>query len=373
MNKTMPIIYIVSFLAVCWAPLFTMALGINPTHYEKRALAQRPSLITEDGLNLDFPHQFNTYFSDNFGLRPYYVTAYTALVYCLLNDSVNEQVIVGKDGWLFFGPTLKDFTATDVLTDQEIDRIIEMLSLQDKYLASLGIEFIFAVVPNKSSIYGEYMPSRYPERLQQNNCCNLFRALENTTINSVDLFDPLKNAKSKQQVYHTLDTHWNNIGALVAARTILRQMQESMPDYSFKSYTDAQFNIEKRWLGDLSLILLPAFKCKDFQAVYEIPENYTFQENGRQLRLTRNLEAMRIETTSQANNTSLLMFRDSFANALVPFISNNFGYVYYTCTLPYSYATIETLSPDVVILEIAERNIPNLLKYAPVMPIPACP
>ena len=367
MKKITLILYIILFLAVCGAPLLTMALGVRPPNYEKRALANMPSLITKERLNLDFPKEFSAYFSANFGLRPYYVTAYTSLIYYGLNDSVNEQVIAGKNGWLFYGPTLKDYTATSLLTKQEIDSIVKMLKLQDEYLSSLGIQFIFTVAPNKASIYGEHMSARYPARARPNNLSNLSRALENETINYVDLLGPLRAAKTEQQVYHALDTHWNNTGALVVVHALLGKVQESIPEYIYVDYSDIESNIEQSWLGDLSVMLLPALKLKELQAVYDIPENFTFKEKGRLSKRGRNLEAMRIETSSKINNTSLLMFRDSFANALIPFLSNNFRDAHYTRAVPYNYTYIDSLSPDVVILEIAERNIPNLIKYAPVM------
>ena len=369
MKKAVLLTYILLFLAVCWAPLLVMAFGIKSPNREKRILAQKPALFTPDGLNLDFPKQFNAYFSDHFGLRSTCVTAYTALIYYTLNDSVNEQVIAGKNGWLFFGPTFRDYTAINTLTNQQIDRIVKTLAQQEAYLSSLGITFLFTIAPNKSSVYPEHVPARYRPQLQQNNLHKLSKALEKKAIHYVDLLEPLRAARREHQVYHTKDTHWNNIGAWVAAKTLLCRMQEIRPDIVLGDPAPARYQLEQTWLGDLSQMLLPALAIKDEQAIYDIPENYTWKENGRRPRSQRNLEAMRINTTSNINSVSLLMFRDSFANALIAFISSRCAKVHYTRAVPYDYTQIESLSPDVVFLEIAERNIPNLLKQPPIIPV----
>ena len=361
--------YILLFLAVCWAPLLVMAFGKNSPNQEKRILAEKPALFTPHGMNLNFPKQFNAYFSDHFGLRTTCVTAYTALIYYTLNDSVNEQVIAGKNGWLFFGPTLNDYTAINTLTDLQIDRIVKALVQQEAYLSSLGITFIFTIAPNKSSVYPEHMPARYRPQLQQNNLHKLSKALEKQAIHYVDLLDPLRTAKHKHQVYHAKDTHWNNIGARVTVQTMLSRLQEIRPDIALGNPTSARYQLAQIWLGDLSQMLLPALAIKDEQAIYGVPENYTWKENGRRSRLQRNPEAMHIHTTCDTNSASLFMFRDSFANALIPFISSRFAEVNYTRAVPYDYTEIELLSPDVVFLEIAERNIPNLLEYIPVLPV----
>ena len=119
---------------------------------------------------------------------------------------------------------------------------------------------------------------------------------------------------------------------------------------------------EHGWHGDLSVMLLPSLRATDEQIEYPIPENYRAE------RPIRSPEDIRIETRSDANDTALLIFRDSFCNALIPFLSNAFGRTLYSRAVPYDYGLME--DTDVVVLEIVERNIPELLKYAPLLSAP---
>ena len=70
----------------------------------------------------------------------------------------------------------------------------------------------------------------------------------------------------------------------------------------------------------------------------------------------------RIRTSSAASGT-LLMFRDSFGNALHPFLAEDFREAIITRQMPYPLEQVQ--EGDTVIIEIVERNLPNILKYSP--------
>ena len=68
-----------------------------------------------------------------------------------------------------------------------------------------------------------------------------------------------------------------------------------------------------------------------------------------------------IITENETAGGRLLVYRDSFANALIPLLSGHFGHVRYTRgNDPFDFGAVATERPDAVILEIAERNIKYL-------------
>ena len=82
---------------------------------ENRVLAEKPALKTEDGVwNRDFPMQYEAWFSDRFGLRTELVTAYGKLTSTLFGVSAEKDVIIGKDDWLFFTPTISLLSLTPI-------------------------------------------------------------------------------------------------------------------------------------------------------------------------------------------------------------------------------------------------------------------
>ena len=82
-------------------------------------------------------------------------------------------------------------------------------------------------------------------------------------------------------------------------------------------------------------------------------------------------DRIKIETiNSGSHEGNLLMFRDSFGNALYPFLADTFSY----CAFRGWYLIGWTGFPrgfDYVVVEIVERNLKNLAVKAPVMPAPA--
>ncbi len=79
---------------------------------------------------------------------------------------------------------------------------------------------------------------------------------------------------------------------------------------------------------------------------------------------------MTIKTFREGKNGNLLIYRDSYGEAIIPFMAECFGSAEFTRTVPYRMDGIGENGADTVILEIVERNIPNLQKYAPLMSAP---
>ena len=78
----------------------------------------------------------------------------------------------------------------------------------------------------------------------------------------------------------------------------------------------------------------------------------------------RTAEDILIQTTNpDAPNGRLLLCRDSFGNALHPFLAEDFREATITRGMPYPLTQVQ--AGDTVIVEIVERNLPNPLKYPP--------
>jgi hypothetical protein len=364
LKRTFLLIFIVLFFAVCALPGAVMLSGVKAANLEKRQLAEMPAAVLDGKLNLGFPKEFDSFMSDNFGFRQYYVTGWAALDYYLLGCSSNSSVIAGREGWLFFGDESRDYLGRNLLSATDIARIVKTLRLEREYLASKGVAFVFTVAPNKSTVYGEYMPARYVKASGESNLGNLSAALAGSGVGYCDLYAALMAQKSAAQLYHMKDSHWNNIGALAGYRALMGSLSDAMGGFQYDNYENASYTWKKDWSGDLETMLLPALGNLDWQAEYDIPQ--AFRYSGR----PKTMEDMRIVATSGVNEDRLLMFRDSFANALIPILSNAFGYTYYTRSVPYDLTLAGTEKAGAVVEEIVERNIPSLLAAAPVMPAP---
>lgn len=328
---------------------------------ENRELAPPPALKTEDGkINTAFLSEADAWFTDHFSLRGDLVTFYGALSDGIFSTSPNEDVIIGKDGWLYYAETVNDYQGIRTLSVTDVTHLRRVLEILSAYAEQNGAKLIFAPAPNKSSIYPQYMPGRYLQTNGENNLDAVFEALKDTSVTVCDLRATLREAAKTADfpLYHRLDTHWNGDGAMLAYNTLMRGAGES------GHFSGAARKITRDFTGDLWQMLYPSRENPDENAVYDIPS--TYRTVGRY----RGIDDMTITTRAAGKSGSLLMFRDSFGRALIPLFAESFGECVFSRAerIPFRFTSRNT--PDLIIYEIVERNLENLLVTAPDCPAP---
>lgn len=352
------LLYCIIFFALTLIPVYTMFFLTDKDISEKQDLAQMPSLFQEDGsFNVDFPSLFEKYLSDNFSFREDVISTYGKVKYQVFNVSAEEQVIAGDDGWLYFSKTLDDYKGENQLTEYELDALCKTVDLIDEYTESQGADFVFMIAPNKNSVYPQNMPYYYTPAQGDTNLEKINKALENKDYYldvkaSLDL--------SQGQVYHKTDTHWNNLGAAQCYNAMMDGLPLPHTDYIQGGYKE-----ENNWQGDLITMMLPNEETYDIQIVFNTPIEYEY------ISKFRTEEDLLIETYNQDGSGNILVYRDSFCNALLPLIANDFQYCKFSRVIPYRISTeFSKQQYDVVVIEIVERNVSELLKGAPMITAP---
>ena len=357
LKKSLLLIFVVFFFAVCMVPSVMMLFGTETVSSEKRELSEFPSFADENGINLNWTAEFETYVSEHFGFRGALVTADSLIKAKLFSTSSVEKVIIGKDGWLFFNETVRDYTGRSLMTERQIFSIVHTLELIDEYCASNGIEFVFVCAPNKNSVYPEYMPSRYI-KADISNYDLIYKALTDTDVNFVDAKSAV--TASDKILYHKRDSHWTNEGAVLIYNLLLDNVGIEHYDYS-----DTATQEVMDWDGDLDGMLFPSLGLKDMQTEYEYEFNYTYTSRF------KTVEDITIKTRTEGKSGKLLMFRDSFTNSMLPFMAEAFGEAEFSRALPYALYTAADNGTSCVIIELVERNLKNLLLYAPIFDAPS--
>jgi hypothetical protein len=314
---------------------------------ENRELAELPS-VSED----NFGEKFDNYISDNFAFRNVLVNTDSKIKASVFGLSGNESVTVGKDGWLFFTETLDDVMSRNTMTDREIfcaSRTLEMLS---EYVEDNGGRFVFVTAPNKASLYDEYLPYYYSKSNVPNNYDNLL-----SKLNNVDYIDLRELFEEQDEVlYHRLDSHWNNKGAVLVVNCLLEHLGLDAKTYG----TPEERN---DWDGDLYKMLFPTMQEKDTQYYYDDYEfNYIYTKRF------KSVDDMTISTENKlSENGNILLFRDSFGRSMLPFVGESFSKAVLSRSVPYDFRQIENNDFDYVVLEVVERNLDNLISKAPYM------
>lgn len=173
----------------------------------------------------------------------------------------------------------------------------------------------------------------------------------------VSYFDMYALLEGEEALYHKLDSHWNNAGARLAYDGMLSALNQ--PHNSF----DGRYKVAQNFEGDLERMFAPANPQLDEQIMYDKPPEAHFDFVG-----PSRTDIGSVKTISQNGEGSLLFFRDSFGNALIPFVATAYADATYLNVTPY---TPDLLEPgQTLMVEIAQRNVRLLLTAAPRMPAP---
>lgn len=372
-EKIFKIIYIALFTVICTLPLCLWGFFENNEAIGKKELAEFPSVQDENNnINAKFFSEFDDYFTEHLVFRPQLVSCDNYIKSQIFSGDAGN-VVVGKNGYIFSQETISDYTGK-TFTQRKINNIAQTIRImQDKVLNS-GNNFVFTVAPNKNTIYPNYMPSRYIKG-ENSNLSMLKTEIEKRNINYTDLEFVLKSADG--EMYLKRDTHWNNIGALYGFNAIMSSLGKECKDYNGISYDK-----KKTWRGDLDKLLYPSGGILDYQYYF----NNSYDDikillprlNGDNNTIMSELMGdsekndSLIKSMNTKANGQLLMLRDSFARAMLPYLLDNYKSVTLTRSQPFSLTSLSENSNTDVVYEIVERNLGKIVEEAPVMGADEC-
>ena len=154
---------------------------------EKKELSKFPSIKKEESINIRYLPELGDYFTEHFAYRQELVSLNSSLYTNLFNVSNTDNVIAGRNNWLYYKDSLNDYIGKDIMSDRAIFNVINNIAIMQQYVQNKNKEFIFTIVPNKNSLYYENMPYYYKKVSNDNNLSNLNKEIKRQNINYVDL------------------------------------------------------------------------------------------------------------------------------------------------------------------------------------------
>lgn len=356
MGKKFSSIFVILFFCACAIPGLGMLFLGESEAAANEVLSPKPVLTQADGsLNLEVMSDAADYFADHFAFRQELITADSALKAAVFHTSSQDQVALGRDGWLFYAETLDDYTGADCLTERQAYAIGRSLALARNYVESKGASFLFTVAPNKISLYPEYaqdglVPGEITTAKQVKN------ALTAEQVPYADLFIAFQ--EQEEVLYHKLDSHWTYRGATLAHDVLLDCLGLSGDAFSKEG------TYQPTHQGDLYQMLYPASPVLDNQWQFTEELDFTYDTP------IRDVDDLRIQTSSDGTLGNLLMFRDSFGNTLHSLMAEDFSHALFSRAQPYNLGMMDEISANYVIVEIVERNLPLLSQISFIFPAP---
>lgn len=352
--------FVILSICIVFIPLLGMTIRPTTTTTENKTMASFPTLTTKEGkVNLAFFQQFEKYFSEHFAFRNELVFMDSKIQSDIFGVSSMDSVISGKDGWLYYKSTLGDYLGRERMNERQLYNVAHNLSLVKEYLETKGKKFLVVFPPNKNTLYGENMPYYHNYIVEKtHNIEDMPELLEREGILYGDLLELFRN--EEEVLYLKRDSHWNNKGALMAYNLMMDKIGMNHDDYSSISPNRTQDE-----LGDLNKMLYTFYGDK------ELNYRYDLEEKAKYLGDYKSVEDGFIETEGGTGSETLLMFRDSFGNTLIPFIKEQYSRAWFTKEMPYGLEKLtDEYNPHHVIFEKVERNLKDFISRPPVITAP---
>ncbi len=353
----------VGFTVLIFLPMLDQVLGLSQGFQRTENRQQQPAPA------LHFPHvrsfiaDFDRYYKENFGWRNALFYAFSHWKYYGLGQSpLPEKVVAGKNGWFYLGNSenrvIDQHRGLMPLPTDTLRAITDRLAQQQKVLARQGIALYVLIAPDSHTIYPEHLPDRLrpparPSRLDQ----FLAYSRQHTTLPIIDIRDTLLSAKNRYRLYYQTDTHWNNAGTLIGCAALLNAIRPARPTLEPVALTNYQIRQERGIGGDLVSLFMFKQKIRD-SVYYDITpvDRLKPQPTDTIPNPSGGYPSFRF-SGQNPRQPRLLLVGDSFSHSLMEILPGYFSASYFARSRHLDPKLIQSERPDVVVVEIVERNL----------------
>ena len=291
---------------------------------ENRNLTQLPKLTAASLFSGDYMTRFEKYMSDQVVGRDGFVAAKTFLNRATGKTEQNG-VYIGEDGWLFEEPSKYD--------DEKVTETVDAIR---SFFEECEIEHqMFVLVPNSSEIVTDKLPKHLSFESQENQIQKIYSRLPEK-INCIDAEGALKNGGSPEKLYYKSDHHWTSYGAKSVFDTVAKSWELDVYSVNYQTYalSDSFFGTLSSSSGiydnpDVIEAIIPENSAGTYIVLNSSQKTKSVSmfdlsklENGNQYEvfLGGNFSKLTITTTSNTEN-KLLLFKDSYANCMLPMLT----------------------------------------------------
>jgi len=333
MDKSRNILIILFFMSLLFLPWVAEVFPVFPVvaNTENRALKSLPefSIDTMDS----FPVEFDEYYSDHFTLRNLMLKLNSKIQFHWFNLAPHRgKAFIGKQGWMYL---IKDemelYEGKNIFTKDKIQRFVDVVNYRKHILDSLNSKYYLVVIPIKATVYPEFLPLSKSNPGSFTLTDQVVEALSReSAVKVIDLRDTLRNHKNEQPLFYKTDNHWNEYGAFIAYRAIMEVMTKDFPRLKVRELSDFKVDtIETNGKGltnmmglidevnEKEITLTPRFQKKAVEgekSQYPVPDYFPYKNAWEQ-----------VYVTGDSSLPKLLVIRDSFGGALIPFLDDHFS------------------------------------------------
>lgn len=352
-------------LFIVFYPFAANLFYTNTEIMDNRPLHEKPVKFTRN-----YAREFEDYYNDTFAGRKKIISKYVKLQKKLKIDA--GQYFYGQDGWIFYdsikannGNTLVDYYAEVYFDDEELEKMAQGINMAYDFYAKRGIKYVIFVAPNKENIYSEFMPERM-RRIRKSDVSRMDLAVEylqkHTDVNVINFREVLTASKHKYGVnlYYPGDSHWNEVGAYVAFEKLSETLSlDGIRGIPRKPLRKEMIGLKGFYSSDLNRL------GGDEDISYSV--DFLSGKEGKAVVSLDNRFFEVWENPKAPVKKTVLMIRDSFGLALMPYLDKTFAKNVFAHNRYNKRHELDRLvdeyKPDIMIEEMVERYFDRLLKY----------
>lgn len=356
---------VVFFLVVIFLPLFNEIAGFSESEKhidEYRTPVDKP----EFNLNSIFPYfsEFENYYNDNFCFRGFLINKFNHLKFKIFGTSPVPSVLIGRDGWLFLAEESgikldRYYFSFDQFKIAEMKLWKDRILQRKNWAESLGCTYILIVIPNKQTIYPEMMPPGLDMTPGTSMTDQMFEyfypELDNIVI---DLREKFLKEKEEFQIYQKTDTHWNQLGAYSAYRSILNSLS-GISGENIEPDDKTEFRIAARDKDGGDLARLLSFHKSEFRdRIITLARRGDYYIERGKLKPDLADEVVFLNKNKRGVFPPLLFIHDSFGEYLNRYLPSQFKELYSTQDRDLNIYSdlIKEKGIKYIVEEIAERH-----------------
>jgi len=321
---------------------------------ENRPLQQFPALTSKtEGKFLDrlvsgdFSVEMVAYLSDQFPFRDTFVGLKGMSEIGMLKGE-NNGVILGKSDYLITkDPVTKDFNDTR----EQLMKNIDEIALFAAAMNEMKVPVTLAAAGRSTDVLDTYMPANYQNSYSGSLWSSFVGLADNAAnVKRLDLLSPLKQLIERQdrgQLYYRTDHHWTTLGAYYAYVEIIKSFKEDhLEAVKLSEFTREKVSTEfygttwskagMKWVrpdtieffrydGDEDFITAIADTGKQFNGFYD--RSYLEKKDKYSSFISGNNSRVDVTKPNEPGRPRMLVIKDSFAHAAVPFLAYHFDLV----------------------------------------------
>jgi hypothetical protein len=308
--------------------VFTLIEIVTPdkkiSDLENRNLKTRVKFTMKGFIDGTFSKEYEEYVNDQFIGRNQWINLKFRSEY-VLGKVENNGIIYGKDKYLF-----------EKFNEVNEEKLEYSLSGINTFIKNRNENISFMIIPNSYEVYRDKLPIGTSVINQESVIEEIYKAVKES--NNIDLLSIMKNNK-EDYIYYRNDHHWTTYGAYLAYKELIKSIDEIPVDInklskkSEDNFYGTYFSRSKAFntISDvLDYYEFENIEMKIEDKIYENLYDYSYLNTRDKYSIfLRGNNGLTIIKNKELNNgKKIVVFKDSFGNSMIPFLTMNFDEIH---------------------------------------------